>query len=130
MLQNATCTATLTDHSATTHDTPSIDDIKAEYHAGSGKPTTIHSFETFGSERPKVNVTDFDGKPWCPFGSRADFEFAEIIHDAHMSRDAVNRLLKLMGRVTSGEDQLSFSSYNDVQQAWSKASLFYPMVCV
>ncbi|KAI0684868.1 hypothetical protein BC835DRAFT_1291935 [Cytidiella melzeri] len=107
---------------------PSIDDIKVEYHAGAQRPTVVFAFEDFCKERLQPDPSVLNDKPWHPFNSREDFEFAELVHEARMSQDMINRLLKLMQKVNSGQSGLTFSTYADVRQAWEKASLFYPMV--
>jgi hypothetical protein len=110
--------------------TPEIDDIKVEYHAGAGRRTVVYPFEDFSTERTESNpATASTTAPWHPFDSREDFEFAELVHDGRMSHDIVERMLKLIGKVASGEAQISFRSHSDVQHAWDKASLFYPTVC-
>ncbi|KAI0700634.1 hypothetical protein BC835DRAFT_1411979 [Cytidiella melzeri] len=106
---------------------PSIDDIKVEYHAGAQRPTVVFAFEDFCEERLQPDPSVLNDKPWHPFNSREDFEFAELVHEARMSQDMINRLLKLMQKVNSGQSGLTFSTYADVRQAWEKASLFYPM---
>ncbi|KAI0686029.1 hypothetical protein BC835DRAFT_1530148 [Cytidiella melzeri] len=106
---------------------PSIDDIKVEYHAGAQRPTVVFAFEDFCEERLQPDPSVLNDKPWHPFNSREDFEFAELVHKAQMSQDMINRLLKLMQKVNSGQSGLTFSTYADVRQAWEKASLFYPM---
>ncbi|KAI0683923.1 hypothetical protein BC835DRAFT_1422790 [Cytidiella melzeri] len=87
---------------------PSIDDIKVEYHANAQRPTVVFAFEDFCEERLQPDPSVLNDKPWHPFNSREDFEFAKL-------------------KVNSGQSGLTFSTYADVRQAWEKASLFYPM---
>jgi hypothetical protein len=107
-----------------------VDDIKVVYHPGAGRQTKIYPFEDFSTERTEsIPAAACTRAPWHPFDSREDFEFAELVHDARMSREVVERMLQLIGKVASGEARISFRSHSDVQRAWDEASLFYPTVC-
>ncbi|KAF8546606.1 hypothetical protein OG21DRAFT_1426604 [Imleria badia] len=66
-----------------------------------------------------------DERPWEPFISREDFEFAEITHAAAMSKDLVNKLLRLVWRIAGGKTKTQFSlkNQNDIAAAWSRASV-------
>ena len=111
-------------------DNSAVDDlIKVEYHPSSKRRTTVYPFEQYRDVRPEVDFAAGADEPWRPFTSRADFEFAEIIHLSHMSNDLTTRLLKLIHNVRSGEGDLTFTSQSDVRRAWENASQFYPMVC-
>ena len=74
--------------------TPKAGDIIIEYHPHSKKATRILSSEEF-----KASLSDDseptepqDDKPWLPFRSREDFEFAELVNDATLTLGARGQL--------------------------------------
>lgn len=111
--------------------TPNIDDIRIEYHpdARPRRRTTVYPFEKYVQERSDADFASSLKEPWRPFATRVDFEFAELVHEARMSQGAIERLLKLIRNVQTGEGDLTFDSHGDVRRAWDHASHFYPMVC-
>jgi hypothetical protein len=54
--------------------------------------------------------------------SRADFEFAEIALEAALTKDQVDSMIKLIGRLTQGQDLFTLTSYRDLRKAWDAAS--------
>ncbi|KAI0796362.1 hypothetical protein BC629DRAFT_1734435 [Irpex lacteus] len=109
--------------------TPNIDDIRVEYHPDirPRRPTIVYPFEQFSQQRPKADFAPSLEEPWRPFATRVDFEFAELVHESRMSQGAIERLLKLVRDVQTGEGELTFDSHSDVRRAWDHASHFYPM---
>jgi hypothetical protein len=94
--------------------------FKTEYHPKSGLRTVVESFSTFSRDAttPKPLVDD---QPWLPFATRTDFEFAELIHQAALSKEQVNRLLQIIQKVVGGKSTLSFKSHDDLKEAWARA---------
>ncbi|KAI0085317.1 hypothetical protein BDY19DRAFT_1059668 [Irpex rosettiformis] len=107
-------------------ESPSFDDIKVEYHPNATQKTTTYKFEQYHDVRPKINFAAMPDDPWRPFESRGDFEFAEIVHEARMSREVTERLLKLIHDIRAGDADLTFTSHRDMRQAWERASNLYP----
>ncbi|KAF9642744.1 hypothetical protein BDM02DRAFT_3132889 [Thelephora ganbajun] len=77
---------------------PKVGDIKVEYHPHSGKGTHFLNPKEF-----KVSFSDNsepteppDDQLWCPFQSREDFEFAELVHDAALNRTQIKKAIKLV----------------------------------
>ncbi|KAI5985055.1 hypothetical protein EDD15DRAFT_2390223 [Pisolithus albus] len=60
--------------------------------------------------------------PWYPFQSRLDFEFAELVLEAALNKEQVNRFLKLMKSVRSTSEAFTLNEYNDLQNTWKAAS--------
>ena len=60
--------------------------------------------------------------------SRADFEFAEIVLEAALTKDQVDLMLKLIGRLTQGQDFLTLTSHRDLRKAWDAASELVTLV--
>lgn len=107
--------------------TPQMDDIKVEYHYSAASPGVIYPFDSFVRDMAEDEAEPV-GQPWAPFDSRADFEFAELAHEAHLNKRQVKRLLKLINKLVSKRDRLTFKSPKDVDRAWEKAKLRYPTV--
>ena len=63
-----------------------------------------------------------DDKPWLPFHSREDFEFAELVHDVALNRPQIERLIRLFQRCQKGPGSLTFKKYNDLKDLLESAS--------
>jgi hypothetical protein len=107
---------------------PIRDDIKVEFHRSANLPTAVYAFEEFKRDRGAVNPDLLKDRPWHPFNSRLEFEFAELTHDAHMNKGQIARLLDIVHRARSRQDTFEFQHYDDVDLAWEKAKLFHPSV--
>jgi hypothetical protein len=57
-----------------------------------------------------------------PFSCRADFEFAELAHNAALNKDHTDDLLRLIWRIAEGHATLTFKSHRDVSSAWDRAA--------
>ncbi|KAI0087064.1 hypothetical protein BDY19DRAFT_995481 [Irpex rosettiformis] len=112
-------------HQSSTQPEYNIDDIKIEYHKAAGIDAQVYEFENVTRRTPGVDP-DPSSKPWSPFVSRADFEFAELAHEAHLNKGQITRLLQLIKKITSHEDTFTFRNSEDVDKAWDKAKLRYP----
>jgi hypothetical protein len=97
------------------------DSFRTEYHPNSGHATVTEPFSAFSRSysAPKYIV---DNEPWRPFLTSGDFEFAELAHQAALSKDQTNKLLAFIQKVTSGEAKLTFRSHTDVTKAWARAA--------
>jgi hypothetical protein len=98
------------------------DSFKTEYHLKSGCPTVYESFSAFASKPPPLPIPDRE--PWKPFISREDFEFAEIMHTAAMSKELTDKLLHLVWRITVGRTETDFllKNHADINAAWARAA--------
>ena len=99
-----------------------VDGIRVEYHPRSRKPARVCPFEEYDSEfthRQRTVVTE----PWWPhFNSREDFLFAELVHEARLSSELLDRLIKLVNRCIDEKGALTFKGPGDVEAAWKRAS--------
>ncbi|KAG1847898.1 hypothetical protein F4604DRAFT_1883959 [Suillus subluteus] len=80
-------------------------EFKTKYHPRSGRATLHQSFGEFG-----INQTQnapIDKEPWCPFRSRRDFEFSEIVLDASLNKSQINALLELISHISQGQAQIT-----------------------
>ena len=110
---------------------PKDGDIVIEYHPHSKKGTRIVSVEEF-----KASLSDDseptappDDKPWRPFQSREDFEFAELVHDAALNRPQIERLIKLIQRCQDAPGAFTFRNYGDLKNSLDSASkLLAPVI--
>ncbi|KIJ21105.1 hypothetical protein PAXINDRAFT_160453 [Paxillus involutus ATCC 200175] len=91
--------------------------FKTEYHPKSARPPVIDSFSTYG-QTSATTPPIIDPKPWQPFLSHVDFEFAELAHDAALSKDQTNQFLQLIWKISHGPSMFSFKSHADIAKAW------------
>ncbi|KIP01685.1 hypothetical protein PHLGIDRAFT_80257, partial [Phlebiopsis gigantea 11061_1 CR5-6] len=100
------------------------DDIRVEYHPNSGRRTKVYRFDDYARESPSGPIRDHtQEKPYEPWKSLVDFEFAELVLDKNLKKEQVEFLLSLINRNGS---VLSFSSYADIEKGWEKAALYHP----
>ncbi|KAG1808131.1 hypothetical protein EV424DRAFT_1574699 [Suillus variegatus] len=98
-----------------------IDDIKVEYHPSSGIPTKVYRFEDYGrGPGAPPAVPEADPIPWQPFRTRMDFEVAELAHDAGLSHEQLDRLIRLIHR--SRIELFTLKNRKDVRDTWDAAS--------
>ncbi|KAG1776116.1 hypothetical protein EV702DRAFT_1180116 [Suillus placidus] len=98
-----------------------LDTFKTEYHPNSGRATSIETFSTFGRKQDQ-RLPIVDEEPWQPFSCCADFEFAELAHNAALNKDHTDELLRLIWRIADGQAKLTFKSHHDVSSAWDRAA--------
>lgn len=106
------------------------DDIKIVYHPHSGLPEEILSFEEWAA---RTNVTadrsaafslaTIDRKPWRPFQSRVDFEFAEAMQDAHMSRSHIEKMISCtnVAKKNSSDSEFTLCNEEHLRSIWDLA---------
>jgi len=107
-----------------------LDDIKVEYHPHSERPSTIHQFSDFSRSRPLEGQVPRNNSPWEPFRTRLDFEVAEIVLEAALTKEQTNRLLDLVHQSANGADTFTLQSHDEVRSLWEMASQRYTPVIV
>ncbi|KAG1834628.1 hypothetical protein DFJ58DRAFT_670597 [Suillus subalutaceus] len=112
---------TLSSIAAETSVPSGLDTFKTEYHPKSGCATTIETFSTFGRKQDQW-LPIIDEEPWQLFSCRADFEFAELAHNAALNKDHTDELLRLIWRIAEGHVKFTFKSHRDVSSAWDRAA--------
>lgn len=86
------------------------------------------SFEEFG-RAAQCNTTLVDPEPWMPFRMREDFEFAEIVQGANMTKHQANALISLFHQCTEdGKGSFTLSSYGEMLSTLKTASEQLPKV--
>jgi hypothetical protein len=100
-----------------------VDTFKTEYHPNAHREPVIEHFSVFGqAEANKMRPHVDDEAPWTPFRSRADFKFAEIVHQATLNHDQTDRLLKLVWRIVDGNTNFTLKTHADLSKAWDLAT--------
>ncbi|THH15034.1 hypothetical protein EUX98_g9526 [Antrodiella citrinella] len=99
-----------------------IDDIKVEFHPNSQRPTKHYCFEDYGHHTPLEPQLEADERPWRPFRSRGDFEFAEITLQAGLNNPQTDALIKLINRIIEGESKFTLRSHSELKRTWEDAA--------
>ncbi|KDQ51821.1 hypothetical protein JAAARDRAFT_62330 [Jaapia argillacea MUCL 33604] len=100
---------------------PELDDIKTEYHPHSKRPAVVQHFLEYRREAESEPILPPDPKPWRPFRSRLDFEFAKVALEAALSASQVDAMIKLFHRCSEG-DRFTLKNNADFCDCWEKAS--------
>ena len=69
-------------------------------------------------------------KPWTPFRTHAEFNFAEVALNAALNKRQVDTLLKLFHHCVGGEDILNLKDHAELTHMWELASLLHTRVCL
>ena len=107
------------------------DDIRTEYHTSSNRPPVTVRFEDYGRSQlaSESRGSATSSRPWKPFSQRIDYEVADLIHDAVMTKAQTNKLLSLMHRCAGGE-HLKLKNHSDVQKRWDQSTVHHTPVYV
>ncbi|KZV79960.1 hypothetical protein EXIGLDRAFT_817958, partial [Exidia glandulosa HHB12029] len=102
--------------------------IKIVYHPHSGRVDDIIRLDTESSEPTNsvpIGTSPPDERPWAPFRSRADFEFAESAVNEKLSRKTVDTHLKGMhGPWSRSGSNISFQNHDDLRRSLDAARDF------
>lgn len=96
------------------------DDIRAEYHPRSGIPTKTDHFADFRCHTTAHSQVPENTTPWEPFASRIDFDFAELILKANLTKLQTNELIALIRRAAF--ERFSVTDYDGICKMWDAAS--------
>ncbi|KAG2103174.1 hypothetical protein BD769DRAFT_1630901 [Suillus cothurnatus] len=97
-----------------------LDDIKTEYHLHSGVATKIDHFADFRRHTATCSQVPENLTPWEPFSSRIDFDFAELVLKANLTKVQTNELISLIR--CAAFEQFSVTDYDGVCTMWDAAS--------
>ena len=105
------------------HPTPTHKDgdIRVEYHPNSGRCTDTFKPDEYRQSVPDCNATS-EPEPWAPFRTREDFEFAEMVLEAGMTRGQVKALIKLFHKCLKKEGSFTISKYKEMEETFKVAS--------
>ena len=97
------------------------DTFKTEFHPSTGWLPVTDRFSAFSctTTTPQLH----DEAPWHPFLSEIDFEFAEVVHQAVLSKEQMETLLKIIWKVASSDAKFSFKMYTNISAAWTNAAV-------
>jgi hypothetical protein len=98
------------------------DDIHTEFHPHSNWPLTTECFKNYNPRAHNVNPSSCSDKPWCPFCSRADFEFAEITLHAALNKNLTDTLIRLIHHCIDKGGSFTLKNHSDMQDMWDKTS--------
>jgi hypothetical protein len=109
-----------------------LDAIRIEYHPHMNLPPKIVKFEEYREYHPQHRrpTPRNPTKPWTPFRTRAEFEFAEVALDAALNKRQVDALLKVFHRCLNGEDKFGLKEHADLTEMWEHASVLHARVCL
>lgn len=96
------------------------DDIRTEYHPCSGIPTKTDRFADFCCHTAAHSQVPENTIPWEPFASRIDFDFAELILKANLTKLQTNELIGLIRRTAL--EKFSVTDYSSIHKMWDAAS--------
>lgn len=98
------------------------DDIKVEYHPGSGKQPSIIRFEDYGKTSTSELQLPPNATPWRPWRSRTDFDVAALALDCYMNAKQSDRLIQLLHRVREQRDEFTLKDNKEMQKTWDLAA--------
>ena len=97
-------------------------DIRVEYHPNSGRATDFFKIDEYRQSVPDTGATS-EPKPWAPFQTREDFEFAEIALETGMTRAQTDAMIKLFHRcIKEGEGSFTLLNHKDLADTFMVAS--------
>jgi hypothetical protein len=101
-----------------------IGEFTTQYHPHSGRSPETQTFMDFSHKQQSSRLPPVNAEPWRPFfNTREDFEFAEILMEAGVSKRHSDRLLKLFKKCLSGNGTLSYDNYSDIKTSWDRAAV-------
>ncbi|KAG1884643.1 hypothetical protein F4604DRAFT_1878660 [Suillus subluteus] len=96
------------------------DDIRTEYHPRSGIPIKTDHFADFRCHAAAPSLICENTTPWEPFTSRIDFDFAELVLKANLTKLQTNELISLIR--CSALERFSVTDYDGICKLWDAAS--------
>jgi len=107
---------------------PSIGDIKIEHHPDTKRDPDIIPLKMYQArqklKKPQLNTK----KPWKPFRSRSEFEFAEVALRAGLTKNQVNALIQVMQRCIHGEDSFAIRDNDHLHAIWNAGAILHTAV--
>ncbi|KAG2355123.1 hypothetical protein BDR07DRAFT_1453876 [Suillus spraguei] len=91
-----------------------------EYHPHSGIPTKTDHFADFCCHTAAPSLVHENTTPWEPFTSRIDFDFAELVLKANLTKLQTNELISLICH--SALERFSVTDYDGICKLWDAAS--------
>ncbi|EKM49412.1 uncharacterized protein PHACADRAFT_33470 [Phanerochaete carnosa HHB-10118-sp] len=102
------------------------DDIMTVYHPKSSLGARIEHFEDFRARSEAQDAVpqddNPDARPWHPFVTCLDFEFAALTVEAHLNHSQIDILLSIIKKVAPNCALFTLRSVSDLEKAWNNAS--------
>lgn len=105
---------------------PQLHDILINHHPSTEKPEAKYSFAEYCEAESETNTHDTatnttNKRPWRPFRTQLDFEFAELFLDAHMNKTQITTMIALIHHATVSTEQFTLANGSDLDQIWEFA---------
>lgn len=100
------------------------------YHPASGREPEVFSLDGEPSQPQDPGSYAAPERPWEPFCSQADFDFAEYASINRLSDVQINDLLTRMRKLWASDVHISMQNARDVHKSWDQAASVFPTVCV
>jgi len=113
--------ANLVTSAETTAHEDRVGDIKTEYHPHSGLPTRIESLHEY-KQRSRVTRERPSSKPWKPFRTRGDFEFAEMALEAALNKAQTDPFIKFIHHCVNKPTSFTLHNHAELTQMWEQAA--------
>ena len=85
------------------------DTFKTKFYPSTGRPPVTDRFSAFS--RTTTTPQLHDEVPWHPFLFEIDFKFVEVAHQAALSKEQTETLLKIIWKVASSDAKFSFKMF-------------------
>ena len=90
-------------------------------------PDIIPSNEYEAQQKSKKPCSNTQ-RPWKPFGTRAEFEFAEVALRAGLTKNQTNALIQVKWRCIQGEDSFDICDHDHMCTIWNGGSILHTTV--
>jgi len=107
---------------------PSIGDIKIEYHPDTKRVPDIIPSKDYRARQKKKKLQSNTRRPWKPFGTRSEFEFAEVALRAGLTKNQVNALIQVMQRCINKEDSFEIRDHDHMCTIWDAGAVLHTAV--
>lgn len=112
----------------TQNDSPSIGDVKIEYHPTTKRDPDIIPFKIYQARQKLKKPISNTKRPWKPFRTRSEFEFAEVALRAGLTKNQVNALIQLMRRCIQGDDSFDILDHDHMCTIWNAGAVLHTAV--
>ncbi|KAF6743705.1 hypothetical protein DFP72DRAFT_113420 [Ephemerocybe angulata] len=114
---------------------PRLDDIRVEPHPrnAAGKRTRIYAYEDYttdlptpkrprgGQEAPNRS-TNAESKPWAPFTTRMDYDFAAMLQAAHLNEPQIKAFIAMANEIRTRPEDFTIVDEVHLKGIWAAAS--------
>ena len=114
---------TIDDHDSFQSVSPSIGDIKIEYHPETKQVPELIPFKVYQTRQKAKKAQSSTRTPWKPFGTRLEFKFAEVTLRAGLTKNQVNALIQVMQRFIQGEDSFEIRDHDHLCTIWDTGAV-------